>query len=98
MTKQREPASSRILLINVRLPGVIFLSVFIVVGRRTMRNQRQTNDSQIRVIGRDPYSARGDIRCPGALTLHPYVQHVIIRGNVRNVETSFQPPPRYKRE
>ena len=84
MTKQHT-------LINIRFPGVIFLPVLIVMGRRTMGNQRQTNESQIRVIGRDPYSARGDIRCPLALALHPYMQHVIIRGNVRNVKTSRGP-------
>jgi hypothetical protein len=59
-------------LIDVRFAGVIFLAVFIVMGRRTMGNQRQMNHSQIRVIGRDPDSARGDIRC--SLALHPNMQ------------------------
>ena len=77
--------------IDVRFPVVILLSVFIVMGSGTMRNLGQMDDSQIRVIGRDSYSARRDIRRPWALALHPYVQHVIIRGDVRNVKTSSRP-------
>src|ERR1700734_648111 len=78
-------------LIDIGFPGVIFLAVFIVMGHRSMGNRRQMNDSQVRVIGGDPDSAGGDIQWPLSLTFHPYVQQVVIRGNIFDVKTPSRP-------
>jgi uncharacterized protein (TIGR03118 family) len=81
----RPPNGARYL-INGRLPRVVSGAIFVSVRFGRMRWKRQRYCSQIRMVPGNVHLARESLQHCFVLTLHPYVQRVIVRGNVLNAE------------